>query len=216
MAESGDSEIRRRFERYVAAFRGGQADPDPVLAGLDESAKRKLGRMIDEFLEAGPVPDPELMSPGDPRVQAVVADLMPRLDGRAGALSRLLARRRQQLGLSQAGVIDALAEDLEASESEKGKIDAYYHDLEWGTLPAAGLTERILDALSRTLKTTTGSLREAGRTLGPARASSTGPIYARMVEEDGDAYDLAVTPAPAKASRQASPPDRIDRLFTGG
>lgn len=211
-----EQEIRRRYERYVEEFRQGEADPGPALAGLDEESRRILGLKIEAFLETGPVPDPEMMSPDDPRVVEAAAALMPRLDGRAGGLSLLLARRRQKLELSQAGMVKALGQELGASEPEREKIDAYYHDLEWGTLPAAGLADQVVEAMARILRTTSDSLREAGRTLGPARASSTGPVYARMVEEDGAIHDIASAPSSVSPSREATPPDRIDRLFTGG
>lgn len=214
MADQG--QIRQRYAMYVAQFRRGEGDPGPVMAGLDQESRRILGLKIEAFLETGPVPDPETMNPDDPQIRKVAAELVPRLDGRTGGLSRLLARQREKLEISQAGMVEALAKELEASKPEEEKIDAYYHDLEWGTLPAAGLADQLLDALARILKTTSKSLREAGGSLGPARASSTGPVYARMVEEDGAAYDLAVPSSSASQSRQATPPDRIDRLFTGG
>lgn len=218
MTDPRERDITERFERYVAAFRRGEGDPGPAMSGLDREGRERLGRRIEEFLETGPVPDPEFVNPDDPRVQKVVAGILPQLDGRAGGLSRLLARQRHRLGLTQESVVDSLADDLDATEDEKPKIEAYYHDLEWGSLPAAGLADRLLDSLAAALHTTRDALREAGHALGPGRAASTGPVYARTVDEVGHADDLVAADIGPDVleMRSASPPDRIDELFTGG
>lgn len=211
-----NDQVQERFERYVDAFRRGHGDPDPFLEGLDESGRFRLRRMIDDFLEDGPVPDPAAFNPDDPELRELVAAIVPRLDSLAGGLSRLLSRRREELGLNQADVVDSLASDFNATAAETEKIDAYYHDLEWGSLPAAGLTDRLLDSLAHTLQTTRGKLREAGRTLGPSRAGTAGPVFARNADEIGEMASLGVPGSGVAASRSAAPPDRIDDLFTGG
>lgn len=216
MSEETDSVVRKHFERYVEGFRRGQGDPGPIMEGLDEQSRFRLRRMIDEYLETGPVPDPDLYSPDDPEVHEIVAAIMPSLDGRSGGLSLLLARRRGQLGLNQADVVDSLVEDFKASPAEAEKIDAYYHDLEWGSLPAAGLTDRLLDSLAKALETTRGRLREAGRALGPGRAGSTGPVFARNADQVEEMASLGQASPGVAPARSASPPDRIDELFTAG
>jgi len=216
VSEETDSVIRERFERYVEAYRSGHGDPDPAMEGLGEGERLRLGRMIDEYLESAPRPDIALSSPDDPEIQEIVTAIVPLLDGRSGGLSRLLVKRRHELELSQGEVIESLAAEFEASEPETGKIDAYYHDLEWGSLPAAGLTDRLLDSLAKILRTTRGNLREAGRALGPGRAGTTGPVFARNAGEIGEAAGPGMTSPAGYGRRASSPPDRIDDLFTGG
>lgn len=220
MADSRETVIQERYRRYVDGFARGEADPDPVMAGLDEESTLQLGRMIDRFLEAGPRPDPKLVGPDHPEVETAVGQILPRLDGRAGGLSRLLVERRSELELSQSDVVGAIAGELEATGEEREKIDAYYHDLEWGSLPAGGLADRLLDSLAAALQSTRESLRAAGRVLGPGRASSSGPVYARSVEPGDAVLGMASPGLPADRSagtgRRATPPDRIDELFTGG
>lgn len=223
MADQPDPTVNERFDRYVESFRRGEADPDPVMAGLGVEARRQLGRKIDEFLETGPVPDPGMSSPASPEIAGLAARIVPQLDGRSGGLSRMLTGRRQELGLSFETVVEDLAKELDATDEETEKIDAYYHDLEWGSLPAAGLADRLLDLLAKKLETTRAALREAGRALGPGRAASTGPVFARKVDDlaqgipgDEAVADYSLAPSDLAGMRSATPPDRIDRLFTDG
>lgn len=225
MAESVNPRLTELLDRYKAAFARGESNPDPILDQVRGEDRRRLGWMIDEFLDTGPRPDPALFPVDSARVTAVVDRLIPELDGQAGALSGLLARRRADLKLTQADLVEKLAADLDASPPEIEKVDAYYHDLEWGSLPAAGLADRVLDSLASILKTGRDTLIEAGRSLGPGRASSSGPVYAREVDpgellmemaSPGEHLPVAGEPPVAGTGRRATPPDRIDRLFTDG
>lgn len=220
MSEERDSVVRQRFDLYRDGFARGEADPDPVMAGLDEESRDRLGEMIDEFLATGPRPDPALFGPETPRVAEMADSIVMRLDSRAGALSRLLVERRAEMELSQTDMVRAIARSVDASPGETEKIDAYYHDLEWGSLPAAGLTTKLIAIVAKTLSLTSDTLIEAGRALGPGRASSSGPVYARTIEPDDSALGMASPGGPenvaAGVARRAAPPDRIDQLFTGG
>lgn len=220
MADDRDSVVRQRFDRYRDGFARGEANPDPVMAGLDPESRDRLGEMIDEFLATGPRPDPALFGPDSPRVAEMADRIVTRLDSRAGGLSRLLVERRAEMELSQTDMVGAIARSVDASPGETEKIDAYYHDLEWGSLPAAGLAAKLIAIMAKTLSLTSDTLIEAGRVMGPGRSSTSGPVYARTIEPDEIALEMAspegLEETTAGLGRRALPPDRIDHLFTGG
>lgn len=211
-------EISQAFDQFVAAFRAGDGDPSPFLDRFQGDERRELETLVDAFLESGPRADVDLSAAKDPRLEAIAESVLARTGGASGGLSGMVRDLREELLLKQSDVVGALAGDLAANEQETEKIDAYYHDLEWGTLPAAGIKDQLLDSLAGVLKTSREKLRAAGRALGPSGASAAGPVFARMADdaefevESVASMDLQ---APTGQARRSDPPDRIDELFTG-
>lgn len=207
--------INTAFDEYVAAYNRGEGDPTPFLERFQGAERRELEILVDTFLEDAPrvAFDPD--GSRDQQAEAVAAAVMSRIGGASGGLSRLVRKLREQRQLKSADVIGELAVAFDANEHEREKIDAYYHSLEWGSLPASGLSDRLLDSLATVLETSRERLREAGQALGPARASATGPVFARMVE-DADLEQAPEVPTMKSPGSPAEPPDRIDQLFTGG
>lgn len=227
--------VNALFDQYVAAFRAGHGNVNPFLDQVEGEEREELAVLIEAHIETGPVPEitPERLE--DPALAELAARVTAEIGGAAGGLSRLLVTLRQRLKLQRTDVVDQLAAELEARDAEKEKVHDYYHDLEWGTLPAAGLSDRVLDCLARILKTKAGELRAAGRELGPGRATSgPGLVFSRTVppeamfspgflasiDADGfgeESVDESVGQlSPGLLRREKDPPDRIDRLFTSG
>ncbi len=212
-------QITVAFDEYVAAFKAGDGDPTPFLERFQGEDRRELEVLVDTFLESGPRAKVDLSGQPDEQVEAVADAVMARISGRSGALAELLLGLRGELLLKQSDVVSELATAFDASPEEREKIDGYYHDLEWGTLPASGVGDGVLDTLARILKTNRERLREAGRALGPSQASATGPVFARMADDaefELEGVASMESPEATGEARRSDPPDRIDQLFTGG
>ena len=107
-----------------------------------------------------------------------------------------------------------LATALGASAKE-AKVARYYHGMERGTLPAEGVSDRVIDALAGILGRPASAIREAGERLagGPGGAGS-GAVFARTASADPAFSDFG-SPAPERA---AAPEDwdEVDELFRAG
>ena len=108
--------------------------------------------------------------------------------------------------------MDQLAARLGAQAQEQ-KVGEYYHRMEQGLLPAAGVSDTVLDALGRIVGWTAEALRKRRAQL-PAAGPAARATRARC------------SPAPTAASRRSARPiraptppagewDEVDRLFRG-
>ena len=90
----------------------------------------------------------------------------------------------------------------------------YYHAMEQGLLPAQGVSERVLEALSQIVGESAEALREAGRALRP-------PPSTGMATSQGAFARRAYTETPSAPAAAAAPGgeeefDEVDALFRGG
>ena len=93
-------------------------------------------------------------------------------------------------------------------------VARYYHGRERGTLPATGVSDRVLDALATIVGVSAERLREAGREgAGAAPGPAATVAFARVGEPDPQYADEG-RPAGAGAGEQEAH-DEIDDLFTG-
>ena len=216
---SEHTDMDERFAAFTRSYEAGNGDPLPFMEGLDEPGRRRFQLMVDDYLERNPEADRDLSRLKDPAIARLIGTVVPRLDGASGGMSTLVIDLREGRQLLQGDVVEALAADLDATDAEKEKIDDYYHDLEFGNLPAEGISAKLLASLGKILGTTGDKLKEAGQALGPWGSPATGLIFTRMAD---DAEDVVMGEAsqagkaPSGAGRRSDPPDRIDQLFTGG
>lgn len=216
---NGPDKISAAFDEYVVAFRRGEGDPTPFLERFEGEERLELELMVDGFLDTAPISDFDPSGVPDPGIRAITDSVMTRFDGRTGALSELLRNLRGKLRLKQTDVVGELASSFNANEAETEKIDGYYHDIEWGTLPAAGINDSVYESLARIFKTKASALKEAAGMLGPGAASDVPGVYARLADDAGAELEIVAdmaVPPPSGTGRRADPPDRIDELFTGG
>ena len=221
MSESEETPdmVSSAFDEYVDAFRSGHGDPEPFLNRFEGRERQELMLLIEAFIETGPVSNPD---PADPRFESVFEKVLAEVDGPSGGLSELLATLRQKAGKTQAAVVAALSKSIQATPAEAEKIDEYYHQLEWGSLPASGLNDKLYSMLGKILQADPESLKEAARSPGSRYGAPSGPIFARSLDKTKRNDDASIAPAFgmsfAKESLDEVPvrPDRIDRLFTGG
>lgn len=193
------------FDRYKAAFRAGEgSDPQPFIDQLSGAARRELEALIAGFLARGARPafSPEAFAAAQesPLAQRVMASL-----GETWPV--LLPRLRDEAGILRSDLVTRLADALGVTR-RRDKVERYYHQMEKGLLEPAGVSDRVLDALSGIVGVSAERLRAAAGAVMPPRAA--GPTFAR-----------AARSAPATSetlAAAAEPPewDEVDELFRGG
>ncbi len=211
--------VRQLLEQFKTEFRGGQSpNPRAFLERVEGLQRSQLERGIERFLITEPrrAYDEEALSLSAARQ---VGENMERsMFSQAGLWPSLLPRLRVRARLRRAELISQLASALEA-EGQAGKVGAYYHGMEQGTLRADGVSDRVLQALGPILGETAGRLRSAGEAFDPVEGLDDVPA---------SAFARTSTPGPkgrssktATAAEATTPPDpgkwdEVDRLFRGG
>jgi hypothetical protein len=203
--------VDRLLAEYVSECRGGgAADPTRYLAQLHGAERAELALLIDRFLVRQPRRSFDATAFPGSAAESLVDSLDASLRGQAGLWPALLPRLRDEAQLKRSDVVEQLAQALGATDQSE-KVARYYHEMEQGLLPPAGVSDKVLDALARIVNVSAAALRRAGGAITPAGASTpTHAVFARAV------------PAPEqdRASEPRSPGieparDDIDRLFLG-
>jgi hypothetical protein len=198
------TDMHRLLEEFIAEDRaGGVADPAVFLLRVSGVDRAELEALIDGYLARAPRRAFDRAAFEASPARGVAASLA----GSSGSWPALLPRLRDRAQLRRAEVVARLAAALGAGD-RGGKVASYYHAMEQGTLPASGVSDRVLEALGRIVGESVEVLRAAGRATNPPIAS--GRAFARV------ASPAAEFPSPA--ARVPAPPierDEIDDLFTG-
>ncbi len=195
------------FERYKAAFAAGQgSDPQPYLEQVAGGDRRELAALIDGFLARGARPafTPEAFAAAQssPLAERVLASLTE-------GWPVLLPQARDRAGILRSDVVTRLAEALGVS-ARRDKVERYYHQMEKGLLEPAGVSERVLGALSDIVGVSVDRLRAAARAVPPPPAGAA-PTFARVAS----APRMAAAAA-ADAVEEPAEWDEVDELFRGG
>ncbi|MBX5469507.1 MAG: hypothetical protein IRZ21_06370 [Thermoleophilaceae bacterium] len=205
------TDIDRLLSEFVDAWNAGERPRvEEYLARAPEDRRDELADLIEAFLDVAPTPDyspetlEELM-----RHPAVLASVEA-LEGRSGLWPSLLPRLRRRARLRRDQVVSALVERLGIEGSEE-KTARYLHELETGTLAAAGVSRRVIEALAGVLGASAAELERGAdfRGLGTGGAE---PVYLRA--------EPGAEPREVRLDRPGPPPesewDEVDRLFLGG
>jgi hypothetical protein len=205
------SDVDRLFQNYIALYgSGADADPQPFLAQVAGTDRLELVSLIDGYLERAPLrrfdPAAFRQSPSS----TIVDELDRSLAGRAGLWPAVLPQLRHRAGLKRADLVRQLAKSLGVADRE-AKVARYYHEMERGLLPAAGVSDRVLAALAALLSEPVEAIRDAGRAIRPpAGGTPTAPASAFARHAQSAAEGLA---SPGMAPPVDEEPDDIDRLF---
>ena len=208
------SDVERLFEEFTREDReGGEADPLAYLARLQGTDRAELEALIDGYLARAPRRpfDREAFEASGAR--EVAEEVGRSLGGVSGEWPALLPRLRHRAKLRRAEVVARLADELGATEAQHAKIARYYHGMERGTLPADGVSDRVLQALATIVGTTAEALRAAGRRAGGAATpDAAGTAFARIGAPDPrHATAEELTHGAGAAPDEA--PDEIDAAF---
>jgi hypothetical protein len=208
------ADVEKLLHEFIAEDReGGSADPLVYLDRVEGTDRAELEALIDGYLARAPrrAFDQEAFDRSPAR--ALAGEVGRALGGASGTWPALLPRLRHRAQLRRADVVERLAAELDVTDDARAaKVAHYYHEMEQGTLPAAGVSDRVLQALARVVGVTAQLLRDAGRSAGGAAPGAAGAVaFARVASPDPQ-YVEAVAPS-APASERA-PRDEIDELFT--
>jgi hypothetical protein len=205
--------VHQLLSEYIAAQRSGNTDPIAFLERAAPGEREELTALIDAYLARAPRRQLDEAAFRDSPSEAVVEALERSMDGEGGLWPALLPRLRAAAGLKRRELVERLAARLGASGREE-KVGAYYHEMEQGLLPAAGVSDRVLEALAQITGTTLAALRDAGAAIAPAGRgdSETEGVFARSAVLDAS---LAQTPTSVPGQAEEAW-DEIDELFRGG
>jgi hypothetical protein len=197
------TDVNRLLEEFIAADRAGVADPAEYLARAEGLDRAELEALIDAYLARAPRRAFDRAAfEASPAARAVAS-----LAGSSGTWPALLPRLRDRARLRRAELVARLAADLGVSGRE-AKVASYYHAMEQGTLPSAGVSQRVLEALGRLVGESADVLRRAGEATSAPPAGGA-PAFARKAS--------APAAAPAMRARVERPVrDEVDELFTSG
>lgn len=220
------STIDETFSEFTRAWLAGE-EPDPVsaLEGFSGTDRLELADLIDGFVElntgllkTGPV-DPaefERAKASNPILQRIGRSVA----GVSGVWPSMLPRLRERAQLNREDIVQRLSAELGNPQGAE-KIGDYYHRMEWGDLPAAGVNDRVLEALARVLGSDAEALRQSGlrdESQGsgsfddPAVTQARVQAFARFsAGENVDFTDFQTNAATDKSAW-----DETDTLFLGG
>ncbi|MDA2954045.1 MAG: hypothetical protein O2976_05475 [Actinomycetota bacterium] len=182
-------------EEFRTAYLAGERpDVAEIISRAPEADRDELGRRIRMVLAEEPPPDPapETLV----MAQAILRGEQP-----------LIALRGSK-GLTRDAVVHQLRESLGVPPDKEPRVAEYYHDLETGQLPLAGIRDRVFDALASALGVARSALMLKGP--GPSDREVGVAVFARQASPD----DLFDQPIPLMSPPEE--PDEVDDLFTGG
>jgi len=205
--------VEHLLRQFIQADRAGEADPLAYLERVEGAERAELAALIDGYLARAPRRPFDREGFETSRARAVTEEVGRSLGGVSGEWPALLPRLRHRAKLRRAQVVANLAEALGARGAQTEKVARYYHGMEQGTLPADGVSDRVLDALARIVGTTAQELRDAGRAAGgSAPRGVPGTAFARIGVPDPE-YGPAEERMPGGGGA-GEPRDEIDEAFT--
>ncbi len=177
------------------------------MSGTDRA---ELEALLDGYLARAPRREFDRAAfSASPAARAVADALGRSLAGSSGTWPAVLPRLRDRARLRRAEVVSRLAVSLGAGDRE-AKVAGYYHAMEQGTLPAAGVSDRVLEALGRIVGESASALRAAGAAMtGPPSPPEPVRSFARVASLRDRSAEPRRRAAPVPAR------DEIDELFTG-
>ena len=205
--------VEHLLQQFIQADRAGEADPLAYLERVEGADRAELAALIDGYLARAPRRPFDREGFETSRARAVTEEVGRSLGGVSGEWPALLPRLRHRAKLRRAQVVANLAEALGARGAQTEKVARYYHGMEQGTLPADGVSDRVLDALARIVGATAQELRDAGRAAGgSARRGVSGTAFARIGVPDPE-YGPAEERMPGAGGADKAR-DEIDEAFT--
>lgn len=213
------ADVHNLLSEFIAADKAGE-DPDPLqyLQRVKGTDRAELEALIDGYLARAPRREFDAEAFEASPARFVRDNVMHALGWTGGQWPELLPQLRHEAEIKRSDLVTRLAEELEATEPEQiEKVGAYYHAMEQGLLPAAGVSDRVLDALGRIVGRSAETLRRAGRALVGSGQHEAGPaaVFARVANPDAEFADESAE-ITALHARESEQHDFVDDLFTSG
>lgn len=194
---------------------GANPDISDFLERVSADQRQELAQMLDSFLMGTTQRRPWNPEGYEASLAKLAVDRVHEsAEGVSGSWPELLPRLRAQARIRRREVVERLAGGLGLGKrAEVEKIGFYYHRMEHGTLPSAGVSGRVIEALAEVLGASGEEIIRAGRASGGS--GSEGDVaFARTAIPDlayGDPPEPGAAKAPARRE-----PDEIDALFLDG
>jgi hypothetical protein len=209
------TDVEQLLTEYIAQHQSqGDADPSSFLARVSPGDRMELATLIDGYLARAPRRAFDADAFRGSSAERTTDELERTLTGQAGTWPVLLPRLRDRAGLKRSELVERLAAALGAGDKAP-KVAAYYHQMEQGTLPAAGVSERVLAALGEIVGEGVDRLRAAGEAIRPQLGGAPEPqaVFTRFTTAPGEASAGRIPHTEPSAGEDE---DEVDRLFRGG
>jgi hypothetical protein len=206
------------IEEFIVAWNAGKRPRvDEYLQRASADERERLAGLLNAFLDQAPTPAFSLKTFDEIKREPTVSELAALIDSKAGFWPSLLPRLRRRAKLTRDQVVEQLADRLDVTGKE-AKVKLYYHQMEAGTIEPAGVSRRVLEALSRIFGVQLSEIEEAGDFTGFGPAAPAAP-YLRAADAH-EAANLArmerIEDASLAAPQSGADEDEVDRLFLGG
>jgi hypothetical protein len=214
------ADLDRLIDEFKADFEAGRrADVTSLLEQVPAEHRQELAERLDTYLMDAPRRRWDPAAYEGSMAQLAVERVSESIDGVSGTWPELLPQLRNRARIKRSDLVERLAGALGFdSAAQIEKIGAYYHEMEHGTLPSAGVSVTVIEALAAIV----GSSVEAIRAAGGRRADGLegGGTFARTAFPDAEfleqrsAEDLEISldAKPSMVPRR----DEIDALFLDG
>ena len=137
------------LEEFIGAWNAGERPRvEDYLERAPADQRERVAGLINAFLDQAPTPAFSQKTFNEITNEPTVAELTALVDSRAGFWPSLLPRLRRRAELTRDQVVERLAAALGVSGKE-AKVKLYYHQMEVGTIDPAGVSEKVLQALSK-------------------------------------------------------------------
>jgi hypothetical protein len=210
-------DLERMFTEFVERHLAGEGpDPWSYIEQLSGEEREELEELIDAYFVGAP---PRAWDPAAYKGSGAerIADALDRsFRGQAGLWPAILPRLRDRARLTRGALVERLAESLGVGDRRE-KVAAYYHEMEQGLLPSAGVSARALEALAGIVGASAEALRRAGAPLSGERLGdeAAAAVFARRATETRE-YGPPDEPLETREADRASEWDEVDELFMGG
>lgn len=218
------ADVEKLLSEYIAEHgAGGKADPLEYLNRVEGTDRAELEALIEGFLERSPGREWDAASYAGSSAERAAESVSRSLEGVSGWWPAVLPRMRSRARLTREEVVRRLAAALGAGEKEP-KVAAYYHQMEQGTLPSDGVSQRVLAVLSEIYGSSAERLRDLGRNVAAGGmaspvAGAAAPAMMRKAIPDDRYVEADSDEASDESRREPVAPaqrDEIDEFFTGG
>ena len=214
------ADLERLIEQFKADYEAGR--PTDVLAFVDqvpEEKRQELADRLDMYLMDAPRRRWDPAAFEGSLAQAAVDRVHESIEGVSGSWPELLPQLRNRARIKRGELVRRLAAALGfEADAQVEKIGVYYHQMEHGTLPSTGVSNRVIDALAGIVDSTAETIRAAGANRGEeivadaAFARTAFPDAEFLEQRTAEDPDVAMDAVPAEAPGR----DEIDALFRDG
>ncbi len=214
------ADLDRLIEEFKADYEAGR--PTDVLGFVERAPaeqRQELTDRLDAYLMDAPRRRWDPAAYEGSLAQAAVERVHESIEGVSGSWPELLPQLRNRARIKRRDVVARLAAALGfESEPQIEKIGAYYHQMEHGTLPATGVSARVIEAIAAIVGTSAETIRVAGAKRG--EGIDGGTAFARTAFPDAEFLEQRSAPD-VDVAREAMPAavpnrDEIDALFLDG